>query len=83
MVEQVDVYGSLSVIARDAIHLFAVLDPIRLREYAREACSTLFYDRSPSGRRRWCAMKGCGEIVASATYHRRRAAKEPSGKESS
>lgn len=76
VVEQVDASGSLSVLARDAIHLFAEADPSRLRECAREVCATLFYDRSPAGQRRWCAMKGCGEIVASASYRRRRAAND-------
>jgi predicted RNA-binding Zn ribbon-like protein len=74
VVEQVDASGPLSVVARNAIHLFAEAEPGRLRECAREVCATLFYDRSPAGRRRWCAMKGCGEIVASASYRRRRAA---------
>jgi predicted RNA-binding Zn ribbon-like protein len=78
VVEEIDVAGSLSVIARDAIHLFADSDLDRLRECARPSCATLFYDRSPSGKRRWCAMKGCGEIVASASYRQRRAAKATS-----
>ena len=78
VVEEVDASGALSVVARDAIHLFTGASLSRLRECARDRCSTLFYDRSPSGQRRWCAMKGCGERVASASYRRRRAAKEPS-----
>jgi len=76
VVEEIDVSGSLAVIARDAVHVFADSDPGRLRECARPGCTTLFYDRSPGGRRRWCAMRGCGEIVASAAYRQRRAAKE-------
>jgi predicted RNA-binding Zn ribbon-like protein len=72
VVEEVDLAATLSVIARDAVHLLAAVDTGRLRECAREGCSTLFLDRSPSGRRRWCSMKGCGEMVASASYRRRR-----------
>jgi predicted RNA-binding Zn ribbon-like protein len=72
IVEEPDAGAILSVIARDAIRIFANADAQRLRECAREGCSTLFFDRSPSGRRRWCSMKGCGEIVASASYRRRR-----------
>ena len=64
--------ATLSVIARDAVHLFTGFDSDRLRECARVGCSTLFFDRSPSGRRRWCSMKGCGEMVASASYRKRR-----------
>ncbi|MCW2523111.1 MAG: hypothetical protein JWO63_1446 [Frankiales bacterium] len=75
VVEEIDVAGSLSVIARDAIHVFADSDFDRLRECARPECQTLFYDRSPTGQRRWCAMKGCGEIVASASYRKRLAAR--------
>jgi predicted RNA-binding Zn ribbon-like protein len=71
-VEEPDTTATLSVIARDAIRIFAGADAKRLRECARDGCSTLFFDRSPSGRRRWCSMKGCGEIVASASYRRRR-----------
>jgi predicted RNA-binding Zn ribbon-like protein len=71
-VEEPDTTATMSVVARDAIRVFAGADAQRLRECAREGCSTLFFDRSPSGRRRWCSMKGCGEIVASASYRLRR-----------
>lgn len=82
VVPEVDASGVLAVVARDAVHLFSAGSPARLRECARDRCSTLFYDRSPSGRRRWCAMKGCGERVASASYRqRRRAALASSTKE--
>jgi predicted RNA-binding Zn ribbon-like protein len=75
--EEADLGAVLSVIARDAIHLLATTDRRRLRECAREGCCTLFFDRSPSGRRRWCSMKGCGEMVASASYRRRQTAGAP------
>jgi len=75
LVEEADLGSVLSVIARDAVHLLTSPDTSRLRECAREGCSTLFFDRSPSGRRRWCSMKGCGEMVASASYRRRHMAK--------
>ena len=71
VVEEADLAAVLSVIARDAVHLVSGTDTGRLRECARDGCSTLFFDRSPSGRRRWCSMKGCGEMVASAAYRRR------------
>jgi predicted RNA-binding Zn ribbon-like protein len=76
VLEEVDLSASLSVVARDAVHMFSGANVSRLRECARTGCSTLFLDRSPSGLRRWCSMKGCGEIVASATYRRRRSAAE-------
>jgi predicted RNA-binding Zn ribbon-like protein len=73
LVAEADLTPALSVIARDAIYMLTGPDTSRLRECARDGCATLFFDRSPSGRRRWCSMKGCGEIVASASYRRRRA----------
>ena len=66
-----DLSATLSAVARDAAHLFAGTDRQRLRECERAGCRRLFCDRSPSGKRRWCAMKGCGELVASAAYRRR------------
>jgi predicted RNA-binding Zn ribbon-like protein len=78
MIEETDAAAALSVIARDAVHMVTGTDSSRLRECARPGCSTLFFDRSPSGRRRWCSMKGCGEMVASASYRRRRTSGTPS-----
>ncbi|GAA0435793.1 hypothetical protein Acor_55650 [Acrocarpospora corrugata] len=75
LVEEADLLGTLSVIARDTIQLLTGANPTRLRECARAGCGRLFYDRSPAGRRRWCAMKGCGEMVAAASYRQRRAEK--------
>jgi predicted RNA-binding Zn ribbon-like protein len=72
VVEESGIDATLSVIARDAVHLLTGFDSHRLRQCARVGCSTLFFDRSPSGRRRWCSMKGCGEMVASASYRKRR-----------
>jgi predicted RNA-binding Zn ribbon-like protein len=76
-VGEVDIAASLSVIARDAINLFTGPDVGRLRACASPDCELLFFDRSPSGRRRWCSMKRCGERVASASYRRRRVATAP------
>lgn len=38
-----------------------------------EGCAVVFLDRSPSGRRRWCSMRTCGNR-AKARRHRARAA---------
>jgi hypothetical protein len=73
VLEEVDVAAAFAVIARDAIALFATPDISRLRQCAGPGCGLLFVDRSPSGRRRWCSMKRCGERAASALYRRRRA----------
>ncbi|MDT3441039.1 MULTISPECIES: ABATE domain-containing protein [unclassified Pseudofrankia] len=71
-VEEYEPSSSLAVIARDLINLLAGPELDRLRECA--GCGSLFFDRSPSGRRKWCSMRRCGERVASARYRRRRAA---------
>lgn len=56
--------------------------PERLRICANDQCRWVFYDRSPTGRRRWCSMSSCGNR-AKAARHRARsrgpAAKQPAG----
>ena len=44
----------------------------RLRACANEGCRWIFYDASPTGRRRWCEMASCGNR-AKAARHRVRA----------
>jgi predicted RNA-binding Zn ribbon-like protein len=73
-VEEPDASAALAVIARDAVHLLTGPDLARLRECACDDCTTLFFDRSPSGGRRWCSMQRCGGRVASASDRRRRSA---------
>lgn len=46
--------------------------PSRLRVCANEGCRYLFIDRSPTGRRRWCDMRTCGN-QAKVARHRARA----------
>jgi predicted RNA-binding Zn ribbon-like protein len=46
--------------------------PDRLRACANDACRWIFYDASPTGRRRWCDMASCGNR-AKAARHRVRA----------
>ncbi len=74
-VAEPDTAAALSVIARDAINLLAGPALGRIRACDSDGCATLFYDRSPSGRRRWCSMRRCGEKVAAANYRRRVAAR--------
>ncbi|HSO29574.1 MAG TPA: CGNR zinc finger domain-containing protein [Candidatus Sulfomarinibacteraceae bacterium] len=54
--------------------------PDRFRTCANDTCRWAFYDTSPTGRRRWCDMKTCGNR-AKAARHRQRARAEtpPSG----
>ncbi len=61
--------------------LWALVDPIaealadgrpdRLRVCANDSCRWVFYDTSPTGRRRWCDMSTCGNR-AKARRHRAR-----------
>ncbi|EIV90832.1 ABATE domain-containing protein [Frankia sp. QA3] len=74
-VPEPDAAAALSVIARDAINLLAGPDLSRVRTCDSDGCATLFLDRSPSGRRRWCSMRRCGGRAAAANYRRRRAAR--------
>jgi predicted RNA-binding Zn ribbon-like protein len=43
----------------------------RLRACANDGCRHIFVDRSPTGRRRWCDMRTCGN-QAKAARHRAR-----------
>ena len=62
---------ALGLIARDAAVLLGTEERRRARICASATCSARFYDRSPAGRRRWCSMRGCGN-VAKARRHRER-----------
>ncbi len=64
---------AVGLVARDAAELLGTAQRDRLRVCASQTCSARFYDRSASGRRRWCSMQGCGN-VAKARRHRARAA---------
>jgi predicted RNA-binding Zn ribbon-like protein len=52
----------LSTVARDAIELLTGPMAARIRQCASHACSLIFVDTSPPGRRRWCSMERCGNI---------------------
>lgn len=61
----------LSMVARDAIDLLVGNQLERVRECADEHCSILFIDASRPGKRRWCAMNGCGNKEKKAAYRKR------------
>jgi predicted RNA-binding Zn ribbon-like protein len=61
----------LASVARDAIELFSGDMTKRLRKCADDHCSVLFVDMSRPGKRRWCAMNGCGNKVKKAAYRKR------------
>jgi predicted RNA-binding Zn ribbon-like protein len=61
-----------AAIAGSLAHYIADHDIGRLRICASDACSWRFIDRSPTGRRRWCDMRTCGNR-AKVARHRARA----------
>jgi predicted RNA-binding Zn ribbon-like protein len=64
---------ALGLLARDAAEMLGTAQRDRVRVCASETCSARFYDRSRAGGRRWCSMRGCGN-VAKARRHRARQA---------
>jgi predicted RNA-binding Zn ribbon-like protein len=65
-----------ATIAASLAHFLADDAPDRLRVCANEGCRYVFVDRSPTGRRRWCDMRTCGN-QAKVAAHRARARQEP------
>lgn len=61
-----------ATIASSLAHYLAEDDPMRLRVCDNEMCREMFIDRSPTGRRRWCDMRICGN-QAKVARHRARA----------
>jgi len=65
-----------ATIAASLARFLAGEDPQRLRVCGNPGCRELFIDRSPTGRRRWCEMRTCGNR-AKAARHRARAKVPP------
>lgn len=65
-----------ATIASSLANFLAQDDPHRLRTCANDECREVFIDRSPTGRRRWCDMRICGNR-AKVARHRSRARSLP------
>jgi predicted RNA-binding Zn ribbon-like protein len=65
-----------ATIASSLANFLAQDDPHRLRTCANDGCREVFIDRSPTGRRRWCNMRICGNR-AKVARHRSRARRLP------
>ncbi|MFD8498476.1 CGNR zinc finger domain-containing protein [Amycolatopsis sp. NPDC059657] len=61
----------LSLLARDAIDLFAGPLRGRVKICADETCLGLFVDESRPGQRRWCSMSTCGDKAKKSAYRAR------------
>ena len=63
---------ALAALAAPIVEELASGRPDRFRICANDRCRWSFYDASPTGRRRWCDMRTCGNR-AKAARHRERA----------
>ena len=64
--------AGLAALARDAVRLLGGPLAARIRECAHPDCSLVFLDATRSGRRRWCSMARCGNLVKVSGYRARR-----------
>ncbi len=62
---------ALARLAEPIVHEISGGHPERLRICDNDTCRWIFYDGSPTGRRRWCSMASCGNR-AKAARHRAR-----------
>ena len=62
---------ALARLAEPIVHEISGGRPERLRICDNDTCRWVFYDGSPTGRRRWCSMASCGNR-AKAARHRAR-----------
>lgn len=67
-----EVGAALAALAAPIVTELASGRPDRFRTCANDTCRWSFYDASPTGRRRWCDMRTCGNR-AKAARHRERA----------
>jgi predicted RNA-binding Zn ribbon-like protein len=65
---------ALATVARDAAVLLGGPRATRIKECAHPDCSLVFLDETQSGRRRWCSMDRCGNLVKIKGYRERRRA---------
>ncbi len=64
--------AALATVARDAVLLLTSPQVRRVKECHHPDCSLLFLDNTQSGRRRWCSMDRCGNLIKIAGYRARR-----------
>lgn len=68
---QTPVDDALALIAEAIVEELATGRPERLRVCANDRCRWAFFDSSPTGRRRWCDMRSCGNQAKAARYRAR------------
>jgi predicted RNA-binding Zn ribbon-like protein len=62
---------ALALIAEAIVEELATGRPDRFRVCANDRCRWAFFDSSPTGRRRWCDMRSCGNQAKAARYRAR------------
>ncbi|OOQ60417.1 CGNR zinc finger domain-containing protein [Mucilaginibacter pedocola] len=68
--------GPLWLIAGQSYELLATGELSAIRQCP--GCAWLFYDRSRSGRKKWCSMASCGNSQKTKRYYRKRFAADAS-----
>ena len=63
---------ALARLAEPVVKEIAGGRPERLRVCANDTCRWVFYDASPTGRRRWCDMASCGNRAKAARHRARK-----------
>jgi predicted RNA-binding Zn ribbon-like protein len=66
--QPVTAQAALATIARDAIELFSHHTELPIQQCANPNCPLLFVDNSRAGKRKWCAMERCGNLMKVAKY---------------
>ncbi|HEY0444703.1 MAG TPA: CGNR zinc finger domain-containing protein [Candidatus Limnocylindrales bacterium] len=69
---------ALARLADPIVHEISGGRPDRLRVCADDSCRWIFYDASPTGRRRWCSMASCGNRAKAARHRARKKAEAES-----
>jgi predicted RNA-binding Zn ribbon-like protein len=67
---------ALARLAQPVVQAIAAGNEDRFRICANDECLWVFYDESPTGRRRWCNMATCGNRAKAARHRARRKAAE-------
>ena len=62
---------ALASLAAPIVGELASGHPDRFRTCANDTCRWTFFDASPTGRRRWCDMKTCGNRAKAARFRER------------
>ena len=67
---------ALARLAQPVVQAIAAGHEDRIRICANDECRWVFYDESPTGRRRWCDMATCGNRAKAARHRARKKAAE-------